>query len=84
MVLQKKSNMAKKHHQLLWDIEGSSNIAQISWESKREQLIVLFHNGSQYLYDGVPKKLAEEVATAESVGKAFNQLIKPRYEGVKI
>lgn len=74
----------QKHHSKVWDIEGSSNIAQISWYSRNNKVVILFHNGSEYQYEGVPLAEIETVANADSVGKAFNQLIKPNYEGIKI
>ena len=75
---------AKKHHHKEWTIKGSSNIAQLSWVSKSEVLTVLFHNTQQYEYKGVPLKIVEEVVEAESVGKAFGELIRKNYTGNKI
>lgn len=68
----------------VWDIEGSSNIAQISYDKNSDTMYVLFHNTTEYSYSGVPYETAKEVATAESVGTAFGKLIRPNYKGTKL
>lgn len=68
----------------VWDIEGSSNIAQMSYDKEKQTLYVLFHNTNEYKYEGVPYNEVKEVVTAESVGKAFGENIRQIYKGEKL
>jgi hypothetical protein len=62
----------------------SSSLSYIShhlWVSKKgygevSDLTVGFTNGSLYTYEGVPVSLVLSLISAESIGKAFHQLIK--------
>jgi len=55
-------------------------------------LVVAFHNGSAYAYEGVTQETYALLASAESVGKHFNANIrgakdkndKPLYRGMKV
>ena len=58
----------------------SSVIAAVGYEAQRRRLEVEFHNGRVYAYLGVPASVYEELVTAESVGKFFNDGVKPHYE----
>jgi len=63
--------------------EESSLIKSIVWMNgiPYPVLSIIFKtNGSHYNYKNVPKKVAEELVTAESVGKYFNKNIKNKYE----
>lgn len=71
-----------------WDDLDSSNISSMAFLLTNAQediglLNVTFKNGKKYSYPQVPKKLVTEVLESESIGKAFNKLIKPFYPGTK-
>jgi len=57
----------------------SSVIAAISYDDSGRRLEVEFHNGRLYAYFGVPRTAYEALLTADSVGKYFNEEIKPNY-----
>lgn len=60
----------------------SSNIQEVSFvynpntKDKLGSLTVEFKSGLTYVYSQVPLEVVEQVISAESVGKAFNELIK--------
>ena len=54
----------------------SSLLKALGYDAGTSTLEVEFHNGSVYMYDGVPEGVYSEVMGAESVGKAFTRLIK--------
>ena len=43
------------------------------------QLSVTFHTGTTYVYQGVPKKLADEFLAAESLGSFFHRNIRTTF-----
>lgn len=55
----------------------SSMIRAIVWHASH--LIVVFLNGQQYEYQGVPKPVFDAFAKAKSPGKFFNKNIKGQY-----
>ena len=81
--------MGKKVNKWMrWDDIESSNISGMAFllTNTVEDLGILkvtFKKGQVYSYNDVPKNLVLEVVKAESVGKAFNTLIKPHYPGIK-
>ena len=72
------------------DIENSSRIVQVTYVSNMNRdlpnkLIVKFkRSGLRYEYHGVPYEIFQSLISAESVGKAFNELILNKYEYSKI
>lgn len=62
----------------------SSLIAEIGFDEEKEELHVKFHNGGEYLYQGVPLPTFEALRDAESVGSFFLRNIKKQYECVKV
>jgi hypothetical protein len=54
------------------------------WTPEKEQLIVEFKGGSQYLYHKVPVQTFDGLEKAESKGKFFHANIKGKFEFVKI
>jgi hypothetical protein len=57
----------------------SSVIALIAYDEDNEILEVRFRNGRTYRYFRVPPDEHEALLAAESVGRYFNEVIKPRY-----
>jgi KTSC domain-containing protein len=58
----------------------SSVVASVGYDPQQRRLEVAFHNGRVYAYFEVPPSVYEELVTAESVGKFFNENVKPHYE----
>jgi hypothetical protein len=54
----------------------SSNIKRWKYDADTETLTVEFNYGAQYSYDGVPQRVVDVMAKAESTGKYFNEHIK--------
>lgn len=54
-----------------------------SYEPADQSLTVTFENGSSYIYAGVPADVYAQVEAAESKGKAFNELVKGKYQVTK-
>ena len=54
----------------------SSNIATVGYDREKKRLCVQFNSGQCYEYTAVPLETFVDLTTAESVGKAFNSLIK--------
>ena len=54
----------------------SSNIAALQHDPINLTMLVAFKNGSFYLYQGVPDDLYMQILKADSVGSAFNKLVK--------
>lgn len=60
-------------------------LATVGYDPDAETLIAQFNTGDFYKYDGVPSDSFVGVITnGESHGRAFNELIKRHFEGVKI
>ena len=55
----------------------SSTISEINYDGKL--LTVIFNNGREYTYEGVPAKIYEDFSKAESKGKYFHENINYRY-----
>lgn len=54
----------------------SSNIKAIGYNAEDGLLEITFHSDEIYWYIGVPIDIVKQLISAESVGKAFNELIK--------
>ena len=62
-------------------ITNSSTIDALGYHGG--DLFVRFKANGVYRYKGVPPEIVTSVTFADSVGKALNQFVKPRYEYVK-
>lgn len=60
----------------------SSNILKVGHDG--ENMGVVFKGGGEYHYAGVPREVFDKVVSAESVGKAINAHIKPKFPAKKI
>ena len=58
---------------------ASSRIASMGWENN-ETMEVEFSTGAVYQYSNVSKELYDKVVSTDSVGQAFNMLIKNNSE----
>ena len=54
----------------------SSNIAAVGYDKEAEELEVHFHSGAVYRYENVEVDLLEELVSAPSVGRTFNERVK--------
>ncbi len=69
---------------------SSSNVAAVGFESSDPEnsetgtLRVEFKSGSTYDYQNVPQSTFDALVSAESVGRAFNQLVKNVYVGSRV
>jgi hypothetical protein len=55
-----------------------------SYSAEEQALTVTFKNGDSYIYAGVPADVYATVESAESKGKAFNELVKGKYQATKV
>ncbi len=65
-------------------MRASSVIANIGYDSRTQTLEVEFHTGRVYQYFAVPAAVVEELRTADSMGRYFNQEIRPHYRSREI
>ena len=61
----------------------SSMIQSSSYDTQALELIVTFHGGSVYKYEGVTEQDYNSFVSGESTGKAFNEHIR-KYTGSKL
>lgn len=62
----------------------STSIASLGYDPARRLLEVEFHSGAVYLYRDVPPRVCAEVMCAESLGRAFNELVRDRYAFLRV
>jgi hypothetical protein len=65
------------------EIERSSNVREISYTAGGD-MIVQFKGGDEYLYEGVPRQIYDDMAKAESVGKFLGEIVKGKYKYRKL
>jgi len=53
---------------------NSSQMESLSWED--DTLTVVFKGGAKYVYSDVPADVFQEIIASDSLGSAFNRLIK--------
>lgn len=58
---------------------SSSNLAAVDWNPETEEMVITFHQGRQYTYQGVPEDVYQGLLDAGSPGKYFNQNIRGQY-----
>ena len=64
-------------------IVKSSTIDSLYYSSTTDELMVTFKNGTNYTYWDVTLEDYLTMITSESIGKALNQIIKPKYKYAK-
>lgn len=60
----------------------SSNIAKLGWNDG--VMHVEFNNGGLFSYPGVTNQKYNDLLAAKSIGKHFDQFIRPKYKGTKL
>ena len=63
---------------------NSSVILTVGYEARSATLEVKFRNGRLYEYFGVPPEEFQALLSADSVGKYFNEVIKPKYQAARV
>lgn len=58
----------------------SSNLSSVGYDEKTETLEVEFHEGSVYIYRGVPVGVYEKLMSWPSIGEFFAIAIRNVYE----
>lgn len=54
---------------------SSSNVAAFGWDAMEQELVVEFHDGSEYRYD-VDEDMFEDMQSAKSKGKFVHQYLR--------
>jgi hypothetical protein len=62
----------------------SSELHSVRYDDATNVLEVEFRTGGVYQYFGVPRELYDALMAAESKGRFFNAIIKPRYRYARI
>lgn len=62
----------------------STAIRDWAYDADEQWLLVEFTTGRRYLYADVPPQVADALARAASKGRAFNALIRDRYDFVEL
>jgi lysyl-tRNA synthetase class 2 len=57
----------------------SSVIASVGYDPATATLEIELLDGAVYRYFAVPQRQVDELLTAQSIGRFYNQVIKPRY-----
>ena len=57
----------------------SSNIDSIGYDAKKKKMRIVFSSGAEYDYDGVPKKIFDQMIVSGSVGSFFYKNIKGKF-----
>jgi hypothetical protein len=65
-------------------ISSSTNIKSVQHDPDTLQLVVTFHNGGVYSYDGVDVDKAQGFSSAESAGKYLHNNVKGQHLHSKI
>lgn len=67
----------KRDYRLKWISVESSAINAVAYNSQRKVLHIEFHTGVIYSYLGIGRHRFKRLINAESVGKYFNEAIRP-------
>lgn len=60
------------------------SIEIVRYSPESEVLVAQFPDGTRYRYDGVPSRIVESIQRADSQGRAFSQLVRPSFKGVRL
>ena len=58
----------------------SSNLDSVGYDTATNTLRVIFRSGATYDFAGVPYDVYMNLMSAESIGRAFNTMIRDQYE----
>ena len=54
----------------------SSTLSKVGYDLSSGTMIIVFHTGSTYEFEKIPKNLYEELLNATSLGNFFNKKIR--------
>ena len=57
----------------------SSNVLASKYDPESKKLVIIFHNGNQYLYENVTKMTFNHFQNAKSQGKEIHGIIKKHH-----
>lgn len=57
----------------------STSLAAADYDPETEELVITFHNGLSYTYDGVPEQVYQDLLAAASPGTYYHAVIKGTY-----
>ena len=63
---------------------SSSCLSDVGYDYQAKTLVLEFHHGGVYRYDGVPPFIYEGLLRAPSVGKYFQRHIRSEYVGERM
>lgn len=63
---------------LKWTVVSSSAIGAIAYDRKNKKLYIQFNHGGIYSYENIGYHRYVQLKKADSVGKYYNQAIRPR------
>lgn len=58
---------------------NSANLKAVGYDAETKSLFVEFVNGGTAVFSNVPENVKEQITSAESPGRTFNQLVRDRY-----
>lgn len=62
----------------------SAAIARVGYDEKNRVLEVKFHSGRVYDYFELPSHVVRAFLTSDSLGKSFNDVIRPLYRMARV
>lgn len=68
----------------LEDVKRSSNLSGLGYNAAKSILAVRFKSGDIYHYATVPAAIAAQLYEAESMGRAYGEMIRGKYTGQKM
>ncbi|RLV55704.1 KTSC domain-containing protein [Aeromicrobium phragmitis] len=58
---------------------SSSSLRSVGYDDTTHTLEVEFHKGAIYRFDAVPREVHDELVSAESIGRYFNENVRDAY-----
>jgi hypothetical protein len=62
----------------------SSAFSDIDYDPESQLLTVQYSSGQRYRHEGVPEHVYKQVMESDSIGRAFQQLVKNQFPATKI
>lgn len=69
-----------RHHRTV----DSSNVHELEFDDATNELVVTFKGGALYRYEGVPKRVFDELIASESIGRYLAAYIKNDYPATRL
>lgn len=63
---------------------NSSNLSGCEYNEASSTLTIMFTNGGEYAYRGVPKSVYDNLIASPSPGSYFAQSIRGKYQTIKV